>query len=902
MSGDTTQQTLEASAQLAKPPGAPPLPKAITPEEAPAQGDDSTRMAELQFKMEQAQKKLEDKNEKEKITLRGEVERLRQQLEFQKQQQQLEAQQRKNLDAVRQREEELRRAEQDIMRQQAMAEAQIAKRQAESEAALAQERADATAALAEQEAKRYIKTTDEARRSADKYYATQKAKLDKREDELRTKANAPSAILQDRMAALNNRVKNMTRIRSKLQGTRGVYMDEAMPEKSAAVDATLQQNSAAAQASSSATNSAAAKGDPAKKMNSSQGGSALSRAISSHNSQNTYNRALSSSNYAGGGPDYGSMSLRDMAFHDINYKKDAKDIEASGGAAASAGNMFKSLAQQESKKQNADAMAKRQADLKARAANGDQAAKVELAQYNTANTKTYRKEFDREMSEFDLANMSPEEREALSKQVADRRKQVLRMMPSGPIDWINRQFALGKDYDGILGTFQNIARGFTGVAGQDNDANAAYNALSVLNPSAWARKLADGLTDSYHHWQTSKRLAEAAGVERNWWDTGVSEEDRQKDPGKAALYDTFTEAAANRGIQDTSIAKDIMNFGGDIGNLALDVATVVPGVGAAGAALKGARAAQLAAKGVQAANVATKGVQAANLAAKGVQAANTAARGAQVANTAARGVQAANTAGRAGTRAWVPAVELGTDMGAQAASGALFGPEQRMHKEQLGVSYNANSPYWNNANNANNMRRTYLHGANMMQKVSARMIKKAVAELGQMNPSGVNPNQAQHVSADAQQSTTSYVPPARNVPTARNVPPATQQYRPMSPRATYNSRRALSYGGGNILDHQFVLGEPKFRTWLRRAAPYIKNLTGYSIYTPDTSVLFNKADPYQKAQVMAGIQNAFNPDQVNRSTGPLTAAGAIYNEQLLNGMWDQHNKTLHNYAAANLGL
>lgn len=887
MPGDTTQQTLEASAQLAKPPGAPPLPKAITPEEAPAQGDDSTRMAELQFKMEQAQKKLEDKNEKEKITLRGEVERLRQQLEFQKQQQQLEAQQRKNLDAVRQKEEGLRRAEQDIARQQAMAEAQIAKRQAESEAALAQERADATAALAEQEAKRYIKTTDEARRSADKYYASQQAKLDKREDELRTKANAPSAILQDRMTALNNRVKNMTRIRSKLQGTRGVYMDEAMPEKSAAVDATLQQNSAAAQASSSATNSAAAKGDPSKKMNSSQGGSALSRAISSHNSQNSYNRALSSSNYAGGSPDYGSMSLRDMAFHDINYKKDAKDIEASGGAAASAGNMFKSLAQQEGNKQNADIMAKRQADLKARAANGDQAAKVELAQYNTANTKTYRKEFDREMSEFDLANMSPEEREALSKQVADRRKQDLKnSFWGGPLDWAAKQVALGKDYDGILGIYQNIARGFTGVAGQDNDANAAYNALSILNPAAWGRKFVDGVTDSYHHTQTSNRLAEAAGVERNWWDTGVSAEDRQKDPGKAALYDTFTEAAANRGIQDTSIAKDIMNFGGDAANLALDVATVIPGVGVAGAALKGARAAQLAAKGIQAANVATKGVQAANLATKGVQAANAAARGAQV----------ANTAGRAGTRAWVPAVELGTDMGAQAASGALFGPEQRMYKEQLGESYNANSPYWNNANNANNMRRTYLHGANMMQKVSARMIKKAAAELEQMNPLGVNPNQAQHVSTDAQQSATSYVPPAKN------VLPATQQYKPMSPRATYNSRRALSYGGGNILDHQFVLGEPKFRTWLRRAAPYIQNLTGYSIYTPDTSVLFNKADPYQKAQIMAGIQNAFNPDQVNRSTGPLTAAGAIYNEQLLNGMWDQHNKTLHNYAAANLGL
>lgn len=881
MPTDTTQQTLEAAAHIAKPSGAPPMPTAITPEqpEQGAGGDESTRMAELQFKMEQAQKKIEDKNEKEKISLRGEVERLRQQLEFQKQQHQLDAQQKKNLEEITAREAELRKAEQDIARQQSVAEADIAKRQAEASAELAQERADAMASVADQEAKRYVKMTDDARRSADKYYATQKAKLDKREADIIAKSNAPSAILQDRMDALNNRVKNMTRIRSKLQGTRGVYMDEAMQEKSAA-DATLQANSAASQAgkSSSAAASQAARPGSAGNTNTTPAGStnaqpktsAMDRAFNSRNTQLAHNNAMASSNYANGAPDYDNMTYRDMGFHAIKYKKDAKDVADSGGASANASNMFKSMAAEETQKAHTDAMAKRKAELEAKAQRGDVYADLELKEYNLANTKTYRKEYDKEMSEFDLANMSPEERDKLSKQVANRRQQELKSsFLGGPIDWVARQFALGKDQDGVLGTFQNIARGFAGVAGQDNDANAAYNALSVINPSAWVRKFKNGLTDSYYHTQTSNRLAEAAGVERNWWDKGTSKSDHKKDPRQAALYDAFTEAAANRGIQDTSIAKDVMNWGGDVANLALDVATVVPGVGAAGAALKGARAAQLAAKGVQAANVAAKGVQAANVAAKGAQAATTAARGA---------------------RAWMPAAEIGTDMGAQAISGALFGPEQTMHKEQLGASYGANSPYWNNANNANNTRRAYLHGANMVQKAASAVFAKYA------NTTNA-PSVAQHAPAVQPEQT-----PVIETPEVEPQRPQNYGYTPMSPRAKYYSNKALGYAGGNVLDYQFVLNEPPARKFLRRAAPYIQAFTGYNIFTPDTSVLFNKPDPYKRAQIMAGIQNAYDPSQVNRSTGPLTAAGTLYNNQLMAQLYDQHNNVLRNYGASRLGL
>lgn len=866
---DTTQQTLEAAARIAKPSGAPPMPTAITPEQPDpgAGGDESTRMAELQFKMEQAQKKLEDKNEKEKISLRGEVERLRQQLEFQKQQYQLDAQQKKNLEEITAREAELRKVEQDIARQQSVAEADIAKRQAEASAELAQERADAMASMADQEAKRYVKMTDDARRSADKYYATQKAKLDKREADLLAKANAPSAILQDRMDALNNRVKNMTRIRSKLQGTRGVYMDESLPEKSAAVNSTTYQvpgtgaygsTNATPAVDPNATPGGSRNTTPVRSTNAKPRISALDRAFDSYNAQLAYNNASATSNYVNGVPNYDNMTYRDMGFHAVRHDKDARDLAASGGAAASANNMFRGMAIEERRKAYDDAMAKRKADLEAKAKRGDVYADLELTEYNLANTKTYRKEFDRYMSEFELANMPPEEREALSKQVAARRKQDLRKQPSLAQDWVAKQFALGKDYDGILGTVQNMARGYAGVAGQDNDANAAYNVLAMINPAAWWRKFTDGWTDSDYYKETSERLAEAAGVERNFWATGTSKKDHKQDPRHAARYDAFTEAAANRGIDDTSIAKGYLNYGGDIANLALDAAILLPFVSPA---------------------------------AKGAQA-------------AVKGVQAVNAAGRAARQPWWrswwrnPYVLFGADVGGQAMNWALFGPEQTVRKEQLGESYNANSPYWNNTNNANNtntynnnnnQQRTYLYGTNMVQKEAAALAKYANATTA--------PGVAQHAPT-AQ----SWQEPVRETPEIEPQRSQDYGYTPMSPRARYYSEKALGYAGGNVMDYQFALNEPPAREFLRRAAPYIQAFTGYNIFTPDTSVLFNKPDPYKRAQIMAGIQNAYDPSQVNRSTGPFTAAGTLYNNQLMAQLYDQHNNVLRNYGASRLGL
>ena len=262
-----TQQTLSAAANMAKPPGAPSMP--TMPEPGKDSGNsDATRMAELKFKMEQAQQKLNEKNEKEKVVLQGRLERAQQEIENQKAQRALERQHLSNLEKLRAKEDSLKSKEAEIEHQKVLAQASIAEEQANARAEVAQQRADATAAvaqsqadatasLAEQEAKRYVKTTEDAKKSIDKYRDAQLQTIAGKQQELDNKRNGISPLVQNSISRMQNRVKNMSRIRTKLQAMPGVYMsevhagDEPLIQKKA--DAVLEQNSVANQAKKNPT-------------------------------------------------------------------------------------------------------------------------------------------------------------------------------------------------------------------------------------------------------------------------------------------------------------------------------------------------------------------------------------------------------------------------------------------------------------------------------------------------------------------------------------------------------------------------------------------------------------------------------------------------------------------------
>lgn len=263
----STQQTLSAAANIAKPPGAPSMPSLPEPGKD-AGNSDATRMAELKFKMEQAQQKLNEKNEKEKVVLQGQLERARQEVENQKAQRALERQHLNNLEKLRAKEDALKAKENDIEHQKVMAQAslaeaqanaraEVAQQRADATAAVAQSQADATAAVAEQEAKRYVKTTEDAKKSIDKYRDAQLQTIAGKQQELDNKRNGLSPLVQNSISRMQNRVKNMSRIRTKLQAMPRVYMsevhagDEPLIQKKA--DAVLEQNSVSNQAKNNPT-------------------------------------------------------------------------------------------------------------------------------------------------------------------------------------------------------------------------------------------------------------------------------------------------------------------------------------------------------------------------------------------------------------------------------------------------------------------------------------------------------------------------------------------------------------------------------------------------------------------------------------------------------------------------
>lgn len=238
---DAGSQAMAMAAQQAKPEGGTPLPKAIKPEE------DKSRQEE--GKMMETMNKLEEKHRKEVEKKDNELQSLKHQLDMeqldrkrmvgehsmeQKQKAQMDQlkQQRDELDRYKaeidrqamEREKEFERKsleaqknmEQEHTNQQTMQQAEqishqaeLDKQTAEQRVAVAEEKAKAMMEISQQQANDYIKTTERAKQTTDKYFADREAQM---------KASSPviSTALQNQMDSAFKAVGRLGAVRNKI--------------------------------------------------------------------------------------------------------------------------------------------------------------------------------------------------------------------------------------------------------------------------------------------------------------------------------------------------------------------------------------------------------------------------------------------------------------------------------------------------------------------------------------------------------------------------------------------------------------------------------------------------------------------------------------------------------------
>lgn len=238
---DAGSQAMALAAQAAKPEGGTPLPKAIKPEE--------DKSGEEEGKMMETMNKLEEKHRKEVEKKDNELQSLKHQLDMeqldrkrmvgehsmeQKQKAQMDQlkQQRDELDRYKaeidrqatEREKEFERKsleaqksiEQEHTNQQTMQQAEqishqaeLDKQTAEQRVAVAEEKAKAMMELSQQQANDYIKTTERAKQTTDKYFADREAAL---------KASSPviSTALQNQMDSAFKAVGRLGAVRNKI--------------------------------------------------------------------------------------------------------------------------------------------------------------------------------------------------------------------------------------------------------------------------------------------------------------------------------------------------------------------------------------------------------------------------------------------------------------------------------------------------------------------------------------------------------------------------------------------------------------------------------------------------------------------------------------------------------------
>lgn len=227
---DPGSQAMAAAAQAAKPAGGIPLPKPVKEEEQKG-NDDTTKMMDLMSKKEDQHRKELEKKENELRAAKHQLEM--EQLDRkkiitensleQKQRQQAEQlrKERENLDNYKrdleqnainkQKDMDNERSKQQALQQaeQISHQAELAKATAEQKVNIAEEKAKSMMDISKHQANEYIKTTEQAKRTTDKYFA---------EKENQMKANTPpiSRALQNQMDSAFNAVNRLSAVRKKL--------------------------------------------------------------------------------------------------------------------------------------------------------------------------------------------------------------------------------------------------------------------------------------------------------------------------------------------------------------------------------------------------------------------------------------------------------------------------------------------------------------------------------------------------------------------------------------------------------------------------------------------------------------------------------------------------------------
>lgn len=238
---DAGSQAMALAAQQAKPEGGTPLPKAIKPEEDKS-GEDQGKMMETMNKLEEKHRKEVEKKDNELQSLKHQLDM--EQLDRKRMvgEHSMEQKQKAQMDQLKQQRDELDRYKAEIDRQamerekeferksmeaqknmeqehtnqqtmqqaeQISHQAELDKQTAEQRVAVAEEKAKALMEISQQQANDYIKNTERAKQTTDKYFADREAAL---------KASSPviSTALQNQMDNAFKAVGRLGAVRNKI--------------------------------------------------------------------------------------------------------------------------------------------------------------------------------------------------------------------------------------------------------------------------------------------------------------------------------------------------------------------------------------------------------------------------------------------------------------------------------------------------------------------------------------------------------------------------------------------------------------------------------------------------------------------------------------------------------------
>lgn len=222
------QQALYAAANLAKPPGAPPLPKPIDGADpagdALAAQDAEIEQQKLELekqKQEAAHRKEIDNKDKEIASLRQDVQKANMEAQRIRNEMELMKHHQADMDKLRSESEKLNSRRDQMAGEEAQHKSRLAEAVADAKADIAEEKAKAKEDTANSNAQAYIKMTEDARKHSDEMFAGARDEVMKqREDVIKQKEsilNDKAKAFDERMNAANERSKMSPYLMKSLQ-------------------------------------------------------------------------------------------------------------------------------------------------------------------------------------------------------------------------------------------------------------------------------------------------------------------------------------------------------------------------------------------------------------------------------------------------------------------------------------------------------------------------------------------------------------------------------------------------------------------------------------------------------------------------------------------------------------